>query len=112
MKLKYTIVFVADMAAAVRFHRDTLGLTLRFESPHWTEFDTGSVTLALHPATADNAPGTFQLGLEAGDVDAFIGQVRANGLRITREPADEHGVRLARFEGADGLHYAVSSPRR
>ena len=32
-KLKYVIEFVADMDRAVKFYRDVLGLTLKFESP-------------------------------------------------------------------------------
>ena len=34
MRVNYAIVFVSDMTRAVRFYRDTLGLPLRFESPH------------------------------------------------------------------------------
>jgi hypothetical protein len=30
----YAIKYVADMNAAIRFHREQLGLELRFESPH------------------------------------------------------------------------------
>lgn len=37
-KLDYAIVFVSDMAREVAFYRNTLGLPLKFESPHWTEF--------------------------------------------------------------------------
>jgi len=40
--LTYVIKFVADMDKAVRFHVDQLGLTLRFQSPEWSEFDTGA----------------------------------------------------------------------
>ena len=50
MRVNYAIVFVSDMTRAVRFYRDTLGLLLRFESPHWTEFATDGATLALHDA--------------------------------------------------------------
>jgi len=32
-KLRYVIKFVADMNKAVEFHRDVLGLQLKFESP-------------------------------------------------------------------------------
>jgi lactoylglutathione lyase len=39
VKLRYVIAFVADMAAAVAFHRDVLGLPLRFQSPGWSEFE-------------------------------------------------------------------------
>jgi catechol 2,3-dioxygenase-like lactoylglutathione lyase family enzyme len=53
-KLTYAIKFVADMDRAVRFHRDTLGLPLKFQSPGWSEFATGDTTLALHPASEKN----------------------------------------------------------
>ena len=32
-QLRYVIKFVADMDKAVKFYRDVLGLTLKFESP-------------------------------------------------------------------------------
>ena len=35
----YAIKFVADMDRAVAFYRDTFGLTLRFSTPFWSEFD-------------------------------------------------------------------------
>jgi predicted enzyme related to lactoylglutathione lyase len=37
-KLKYIIEFVADMNRAVKFYRDVVGLTLKFESPEWSEY--------------------------------------------------------------------------
>ena len=49
-RLTYVMKFVADMEKAVAFYRDTLGLPLKFQSPGWSEFATGEVTLALHPA--------------------------------------------------------------
>ena len=49
-QLRYAIKFVADMDKAVKFHRDVLGLKVKFESPGWSEFATGETTLALHPA--------------------------------------------------------------
>jgi catechol 2,3-dioxygenase-like lactoylglutathione lyase family enzyme len=48
VRLSYAIVFVSDMARAVSFYRDVVGLPLRFESPSWTEFNTEGATLALH----------------------------------------------------------------
>jgi len=58
-KLTYAIKFVADMDRAIRFHRDTLGLPLKFQSPGWSEFMTGETTLALHPASEKNPPGRW-----------------------------------------------------
>ena len=47
-QLDYVIVYVSDMQRSLAFYRDTLGLTLKFTSPGWTEFVTGSATIALH----------------------------------------------------------------
>jgi catechol 2,3-dioxygenase-like lactoylglutathione lyase family enzyme len=49
-QLRYAIKFVGDMDKAVKFHRDVLGLKVKFDSPGWSEFVTGETTLALHPA--------------------------------------------------------------
>jgi catechol 2,3-dioxygenase-like lactoylglutathione lyase family enzyme len=56
-QFRYAIKFVADMDKAVKFHRDVLGLKLKFESPGWSEFVTGETTLALHPASDKNPAG-------------------------------------------------------
>src|SRR6202022_1179665 len=47
-QLDYVIVYVSDMQRSLAFYRDTLGLTLKFTSPGWTEFVTGATTIALH----------------------------------------------------------------
>ena len=59
-QLRYAIKFVADMDKAVKFYRDVVGLTLKFESPGWSEFSTGETTLALHPASEKNPAGKVE----------------------------------------------------
>lgn len=58
-----TILYVKDMAAAVHFYNDLLGLPIRhpkdktdFSTEMWVEFDTGDCTLALHGGRTE-APG-------------------------------------------------------
>jgi lactoylglutathione lyase len=108
MRLNYAIKFVSDMDAAVTFYRDALGLSLRFQSPFWSEFDTGETTLALHPASEDNPAGTVQLGLATEDIDNFYAAGQAEGLVFTGPPADVHGTRIARFRDPDGAEISVS----
>ena len=108
MRLNYAIKFVGDMESAVRFYRDTLGLTLRLESPFWSEFDTGETTLAVHPASDDNPAGTVQLGLGTTDIDNFYASGQADGLAFTSPPTDVHGTRIARFRDIDGAEISVS----
>jgi predicted enzyme related to lactoylglutathione lyase len=109
MRLSYAIKFVSDMESAVRFYRDTLGLTLRFESPFWSEFETGETILALHPASDENPAGSVQLGFSVDDVDRFYDSGRAEGLVFTSAPTDMHGSRIARFRDVDGAEISVSS---
>lgn len=51
MRLNYAINFVSDMKRSAAFYRDVLGLPLRFESPHLTEFATHALLAAEMPAT-------------------------------------------------------------
>jgi lactoylglutathione lyase len=108
MRLNYAIKFVRDMDAAVAFYRDALGMALLFQSPFWSEFDTGETKLALHPASNENPAGSVQLGLCSTDIDDFHAAGRAKGLVFTSPPTDVHGTRIARFRDPDGAEISVS----
>jgi lactoylglutathione lyase len=108
MHLNYAIKFVSDMDSAVAFYRDTLGLGLTFQSPFWSEFETGQTRLALHPASDENPAGSVQLGLGTADIDGFYAAGQAEGLVFTSPPTDMHGTRIARFRDLDGAEISVS----
>lgn len=108
VQLKYVIQFVADMEQSVQFYRDTLGFSLRFQSPEWTEFETGTTLLALHPASQANPPGKTQLGLSVPNLQEFHTGMVSKGFRFTQSPVLEQGSTLARFVDADGIEYSVS----
>lgn len=109
-RLTYVIKFVADMDRAVAFHRDELGLPLKFSSPEWSEFATGETTLALHLASAEKPAGTCEIGLGVDDVHAFHREKAAAGVAFPRPPRDEHGITLAVLVDCDGAQVGVSSP--
>jgi catechol 2,3-dioxygenase-like lactoylglutathione lyase family enzyme len=108
MRLNYAIKFVSDMDAAVAFYRDRLGLNLTFQSPFWSEFETGETRLALHPASDDNQAGSVQLGLGADDLDRFHAEAQSHGIVFTSPPIEMHGSRIARFRDLDGAEISVS----
>jgi lactoylglutathione lyase len=108
--LTYAIKFVADMDRAVRFHAEDLGLPVRFQSPEWTEFETGSTTLALHLASPEHPAGTAQLGFGVADIEAFHRAAAARGVRFTSPPTELHGMRIARFVDTDGAEGSVAGP--
>lgn len=109
MRLNYAIKFVSDMDSAVAFYRDTLGLKLGFQSPFWTEFETGGTKLALHPASGENPAGTVQLGFGTDDIDGFHAAAPANGIAFTQSPTDMHGTRFARFLDPDRAEISLSN---
>ena len=112
MRLNDAIKFVSDMDAAIAFYRDALGLTPSFQSPFWSEFDTGETKLVLHPASEENPASSVQLGLGTQDIDNFYAAGQAEGLVFTSLPTDMHGTRIARFRDVDGAEISVSQPIR
>jgi lactoylglutathione lyase len=85
-KVDYVMVNVAEMSRSVAFYRDTLGLRLKFESPGWSEFETGATTLALHaatPAAGSDAPtqtgpmaGTCSIGISVSDLKSTYAELQ------------------------------------
>jgi len=109
MKLSYVIKFVGDMDRAVRFYRDVLGLPLKFQSPGWSEFETGDTILALHPASPRNLAGAVELGFNVPDLDKFHQDMTAKGVQFSMSPTkQDFGGLLAQFVDTEGAHCSVS----
>ncbi len=110
IKLTYVIEFVEDMRRAVAFYRDVLGLTLKFETPEWTEFSTGETTLALHLASNTNPAGRIEIGFSAPDLQAFYDAMTAKGVTFPQPPKkQDFGGLLAQFRDSEGALVSVSS---
>ncbi len=110
IELKYVIANVSDLAAAVAFWRDTVGLKLKFETPDWAEFDTGPTRLALQPASPANPAGTWQPGLRVPDLVAKRAELSTRGVSVGGAPHEEHGFLLSLFIGPDGAPVSLSGP--
>ena len=114
-QIDYTMVVVSDMDKSVEFYRDKLGIPLKFQSPEWTEFQTGVTTLALHgggvprsgPPTGDPSKqaGACSFGFNVEDIDATYQELQAKGIRFVMPPTqrDEEGIKLAVALDPDGL---------
>jgi lactoylglutathione lyase len=103
-------LLVDDPAAAFRFYRDELGLTVAFgnEGEPYASFDTGTGTVAIFArdgqgdAVELRPPGdSTLLVLEVEDVD---GDVARLGSRVVGEPVDqpEWGGRVAYVRDPSG----------
>jgi len=119
MRVNYAIVFVSDMRRSVEFYRDTIGLPLKFESPHWTEFATEGATLALHLAesavtastSGEPGAGSCRPGLQVESLGKFHQRMIEHNVRCLQEPRDVFGSRVAQYVDPDGLTISVGESR-
>ena len=114
-QLDYTMIVVSDMQRSVEFYRDKLGIPLKFQSPDWTEFATGTTTLALHgggvastqPPAGDPSKiaGACSIGFNVDDVDKTYEELKAKGIRFVMAPMQREGegIKLAVAIDPDGL---------
>jgi len=120
-KVDYVMINVSDMEQSLTFYRDLLGLTLKFQSPEWTEFQTGATTLALHRAAPSidgaasehrGAPraGTCSIGFAVDDLQKTYEDLQARGVQFFVPPTRQEnaGVRLAVCTDPDGLSITFS----
>ncbi len=109
MKLNYVIEFVGDMRRAVSFYRDVLGLPLKFESPGWSEFSTGEISLGLHPASETNPAGSIEPGLNVTNLGKFHQDMSAKGVQFSLPPTkQDYGGMLAQFVDSEGRRCSVA----
>lgn len=114
-QLDYTMVIVSDMASSVAFYRDKLGLRLKFESPDWTEFLTGTTTLALHGGgkrqettrggDSSQQAGTASIGFNVENLDKTYEELKGKGINFVMPPTllEKEGIKLAVCVDPDGL---------
>ncbi len=121
MRVNYAIVFVSDMQRSVAFYRDVLGMSLRFETTHWSEFATEGATLALHHASEGSGsgnddpqqlpPGRCRPGLSVPNLDEFHQQMVENNVPCNQKPKEVFGARMAQYIDPDGLVISVGEER-
>ncbi|MBK1636211.1 VOC family protein [Rhodovulum adriaticum] len=102
MKLRYTILYVADVPATLDFYSRAFGLETGFlhESGDYGELVTGDTKLAFSstglmtelgksPGTPDPAHPVFEIAFETDDVRAAFDRARDAGASAVQEPRDE-----------------------
>jgi flavin reductase len=95
---------VANIARAVAFYRDTVGLALKFQDgDKWAAFDCRGTTLALERrATDEGAEWRVRVSLKvSGDLDAVVDKFRSAGATVGTVSTGAH-ERTATLTDADG----------
>ena len=105
----FPIISVPDPDTALRFYRDLLGGRVTYQFPEtgradYLALDLGASKLGIGSDPEATEPSNrFALWIYVTDCDAAVDQLRAGGVTITIEPADQPwGERTAQVEDFDG----------
>ncbi len=110
-KLYAVRIWVSDLARAVAFYRDTLGMPLFFESQEmgWAQVEAGGAYLGLERADAEDTEAQSRVGrfvgasLSVDDIEACHKTLAARGVQFVQTPAKQPwGGWLAHFRDPDG----------
>lgn len=110
---------VSDMARAVTFYRDVLGLELVEAGEYWSSFRVGDASLGLHwtegppvppvPRDSHGAHAGGTLTFATDDIDASLTTLRDRSVRILGTLNEPWG-RLVVFEDPDGNVLKIMAP--
>lgn len=115
----FPILATPDLPASLGFYRDLLGATVSYEfagpdgQPAYAGLNLGSGHLGIgaDPAAERGTLPRFQLWVYTDDCDAAVEQLRAAGVTIVEEPADQPwGERVARVLDPDGNSVLIGQP--
>lgn len=106
----FPIISTPDVGRSLGFYRDLLDGQVTFQfppegEPGYVGIEIGSshLGIGLDPAATSGGGQRFALWVYAQDCDAAIERLRAAGVTILEEPADQPwGERIARVEDPDG----------
>ncbi len=114
--LAQVIINCKDLAGALAFYRERLGLRVAYEAAHWVELDSGVTRLALHARPTGlnhplHAAQRVAYCLEAPDLDAWVEEMRARGLHFATAPIEEEFGLYAEALDPDGNVVVFQAPR-
>jgi len=101
--IAFTMYPVTDVARAVAFYRDGLGLKKTgLDGPAWVEFEIAGGTFGVGSFEQVGTPGSAQsLALEVGDLAAFRDSLAQRGIEATA-PHELANCRISVVRDPDG----------
>lgn len=108
-------VFVHDIARAVEFYRESLGLPLTKQGSFGAEFLHGPTHIGVHPAAHPDARAMVGrhtgITLYVPDLLHYCGQLHERGVRFLTEPTQQSWGIMAMVADPDGNVLALWEDR-
>lgn len=113
-KLTQIILYVQDMARAVGFYRDLLGLTVVYpqelteeSKAMWVELDAGTFSLALHGGARKWPGDEHELIFAVADLEDARQTLRQAGVEIGEIRILEDGLPIASGTDPEGHRFSI-----
>ena len=124
MKLKYTILYVENVAEALSFYEQAFGLQRKFlhESGDYGELDTGMTSLSFSslklmadlgksPSRADHGAPTFEIAFETDNVEEALARAIDAGAKLVQDVREEPwGQTTSYVTDTNGFLIEICSP--
>lgn len=122
LKMRYLILYVSNLEKSLTFYTEAFGLSVRGNHGTYVELDTGNTILAmierdnvqeltgLTYKSSSETSQTFEIGFVTEDVIATIEELRANGVKVIKEPITKPwGQTVAYVADPDGHYIEICS---
>ncbi|MEK4630183.1 MAG: VOC family protein [Solibacillus sp.] len=115
--MKYIILYVEDLNKAIRFYGEILGLTMKMQQGTYVEFDTGVTTLSINTRQSirdeiglevpslTTSTQTFEIGFVVDNVAETIDMMRAQGVKVVKEPTEKPWGQIVAYVADPDGHY-------
>jgi catechol 2,3-dioxygenase-like lactoylglutathione lyase family enzyme len=110
-KIGFVMLGTKDLAKAVAFYRDQLGMTVQQQIPGFAFLDGGGITLALSEPLAkarEHLVGATEVVFPVSGVREACAALRARGVVFVKEPQEVSPAKwAANFTDPDGHSLSI-----
>ena len=104
---------VTDMARAVAFYRDVLGLEVKDQSDDWSELDAGGLMIGLNAredAKVSQDGGAVITFQPDGSIEDELEEIRGKGADVQGEISEHPWGRIVPFKDSEGNDLQFYTP--
>ena len=105
-------LWTCDFRRMREFYRETLGLPVDYENPHFAAFRAGAGTITLHAEREAHTRGdSWHMEFIVKDIDAVAGELGRRGVEVSPIREESFG-RIASFRDPEGNEIGLEEPRK
>jgi len=104
---------VQDMDRALGFYRDVLGLSVKMESPEWSELDASGLSIGLNAresASGSSSGGAVITFQPERGLEAEVEELKGKGVTFTGDISSYEWGSLAPFKDSEGNDLQLYAP--